>query len=150
MEQRLSLITLGVEDLERARAFYEGVLGWTRVGDAEGVAFYNVGGLALALFPHGDLADDMALAGAAPSGDYHGFSLALNLGSRAEVDALFAELEGKGVRVVKRPHEVFWGGYSGYFADVDGHAWEVAHNPFWALDGKGRPVAPGGEQQLSA
>lgn len=148
MDQRLSLITLGVADLGRARAFYEGVLGWSRVNEDEGVAFYNVGGPVLALFEHAELGKDMGVDGSAPSGPYGGFSLALNLRGRVEVDALFAELEGKGVTIVKRPHEVFWGGYSGYFADVDGHAWEVAHNPFWQLDEQGRPVAPGGREHV--
>jgi catechol 2,3-dioxygenase-like lactoylglutathione lyase family enzyme len=125
------------------------VLGWT-ASEAEDIVFYNVGSVILSLYPHEASMADMGVTGSAPVGDYHGFALALNLGSRTEVDDLFAELAGKGVRIVKRPHEVFWGGYSGYFADVDGHAWEVAHNPFWALDEKGRPVAPGGEQQLNA
>ena len=147
MEQRLSIVSLGVEDFARARAFYEGVLGWRPASEAEDIVFYNVGSVILSLYPHEASMADMQVTGSPPTGPYHGFALALNLGSRAEVDALFAELEGKGVRVVKRPHEVFWGGYSGYFADVDGHAWEVAHNPFWALDSKGRPVAPGGEER---
>lgn len=149
MEQRLSLISLGVEDLGRARAFYEGVLGWRAASEAEDIVFYNVGSLVLSLYPHAASMADMGVSGTAPTGAYHGFALALNLGSREAVDALFAELEGKDVTIVKRPHEVFWGGYSGYFADVDGHAWEVAHNPFWPLDAQGRPMAPGGEQ-LSA
>lgn len=143
MEQRLSVITLGVGDLERARAFYEGTLGWTPTGEAESLAFYNVGGFILALYPHEELASDMGPRGPAPAGPYRGFTLALNLGSRAEVDLLFAELKARGVQVIKPPEDAFWGGYSGYFTDVEGNAWEVAHNPFWTLDQRGRPIAPG-------
>ncbi len=147
IEQRLSLITLGVEDLGRARAFYEGALGWRRTGEDESIAFYNVGGMIVALFPHGELAEDIGVRGTAPQGGYHGFTLALNLGSREQVDGVFADLEEKGVTILKRPHAAVWGGYSGYFADADGHAWEVAHNPFWNLDADGRPVAPGGRSE---
>ena len=141
MDQRLSLLTLGVADLERAKAFYERTLGWAPAGQAEGVAFYNVGSCVLSLYPHADLARDMEMAPAPPP-PYRGVTLALNLASRDEVDALFAELTSKGVTIVKAPEAIFWGGYVGFFADPDGHVWEVAHNPQWPLDADGRPVPP--------
>jgi len=135
MEQRLSLVTLGVADLVRARRFYEGGLGWKRGNDNEGVAFYQMPGAILALWSRPALADD---AGVADSGaSFGGVALAYNARSRAEVDAVLAEASAAGADVVKPAHETFWGGYSGYFADPDGHLWEVAHNPFWTIGDDG-------------
>lgn len=135
MEQRLSLVTLGVADLARARRFYEDGLGWTRGNAEEGVAFYQMPGSILALWPRPALAEDAGVedAGAA----FSGVALAYNARSRAEVDAVLAEAVAAGGTLAKAAHETFWGGYSGYFADPDGHLWEVAHNPFWviAVDG---------------
>lgn len=138
MEPRVSLVTLGVADLDRAVAFYENVLGWTVAQHPPGVAFFDLGGLILALFPHADLAQDMQLAQPIVGGGYEGFTLAHNLRSIAEVDALFAQLKRRGATIVKPPHKTDWGGYSGYFADPDGHKWEVAHNPFWTVRADGR------------
>lgn len=148
MDQRLSIITLGVHDLAKARAFYEGILGWHPTGDDAAIAFYNVGSMMLALYPSHELAEDIGIA---PNGShvdpqsnsYRGFTLALTLASPDQVDALFAELKSKGVSILKEPQPVFWGGYSGYFADPEGNAWEVAHNPFWEVGENGRPIAPG-------
>ena len=137
MEQRLSLITLGVADLQRARDFYEGVLGWKAAPGPPGVVFFDLNGLVFSLFPHEELAKDAGLAPAAFA-PYRGYALAHNLASVAEVDTLFANLEKHGVTIVKTPHKVFSGGYSGYFADTDGHLWEVAHNPFWTIREDGR------------
>jgi len=138
MEQRLSLVTLGVDNLDRAVAFYEGVLGWTPAERLPGVVFFDLGGLVFALFPHADLAQDMRLAQPVTSGGYEGFALAHNLRSEREVDALFMHLQQHGATIVKPPHKTDWGGYSGYFADPDGHKWEVAHNPFWTVRSDGR------------
>ena len=144
MEQRLSLVTLGVADLPRARAFYEGVLGWKVAASPPGVVFFDLDGMVLALFPHADLAQDMMLGKPTLSGGYEGFSLAQNLRSEHEVDALFAHLRHHGSAIVKPPQRTEWGGYAGYFADPDGHKWEVAYNPYWTIlaDGRIRMSAP--------
>lgn len=131
MEQRVSLVTLGVTDLERSRNFYER-LGWRRsMASAQGVAFFQTGGMALSLYPRSALAQD---AGIPPEG--HGFSgitLAYNARSREEVDAVLAEAVAAGAKLLKQAQEVFWGGYSGYFSDPDGFLWEVAWNPSFPM-----------------
>lgn len=137
MEQRISLITLGVADLGRALTFYEKVLGWKAVPGSEGVAFFDLNGVVLSLFPHADLAQDIGIPGDHPPG-YQGFSLAYNVRSEREVDELFADLGRKGATITKNPQKAFWGGYTGYFADPDGHQWEVAYNPYWTVDREGR------------
>jgi catechol 2,3-dioxygenase-like lactoylglutathione lyase family enzyme len=131
LEQRLSLVTLGVADLDRSRRFYEEGLGWKRGNDGADVAFYQVPGGVFALWSRASLAAD---AGVADSGAaFSGVALAYNARSRGEVDAVLAEAGGAGAEIVKPAHDTFWGGYSGYFADLDGHLWEVAHNPFWTI-----------------
>ncbi len=143
---RISLATLGVSDLPRATAFYT-ALGWPRAGSSvDGVVtFFPTAGAALSLFGITDLAADAHLpedsAGAVSTG-FRGVALAINLKSRAAVDAAFATAEGAGARIVKAPQAADWGGYSGYFADPDGHLWEVAHNPGWPLDERGLPIIP--------
>jgi uncharacterized protein len=130
MEQRVSLVTLGVRDLPRARAFYE-ALGWrTNAGPDDGVVFFQAGGMIVALWGRADLAED---SGVQDSGGWGGITLAHNVRSPAEVDALIAEAEAAGATVTRPGAETFWGGYSGAFTDPDGHAWEVAHNPHWTL-----------------
>ncbi len=136
MEQRVSLITLGVADLDRARAFYESALGWKAAESPPGIVFFDLGGIVFALFPDEELKKDMGQAG--ERGAYDGFALAHNARSREEVDSIFKSLEAAGADIVKPPEDAFWGGYSGYFADPDGHRWEVAHNPFWTVDDDGR------------
>ena len=131
MEQRVSVITLGVRDLERARRFYE-ALGW-RSGAEPGddVVFFQAGGMVVALWDRARLAEDTGL-----SDDGEGFDgvvLAYNTRGPEEVDAVVAEAERAGARVTRRPGATFWGGYSGAFTDPDGHGWEVAHNPHWTL-----------------
>ena len=137
MEQRLSLVTLGVADLERSIAFYRDVVGWSPEPGPEGVAFFDLGAVVFGLYPHTDLAGEMKIS-EQRTGTYEGFSLAHNARSRKEVDAIFASLKAKGATILKEPEEMFWGGYSGYFADIDGHAWEVAFNPFWTVGDDGR------------
>ena len=134
MEQRLTFVTLGVADLERARRFYADVFGWTPMNDTEGVVFFRLNGLVLALFPRHELAAD---AHVPDEGLGARIALAHNLRSAAEVDALFTELRTKGVTITKWPEKVFWGGHSGYFTDPDGHLWEVAYNPFLDMDAAG-------------
>jgi uncharacterized protein len=131
MEQRLSLVTLGVADLDRSRGFYER-LGWRRsVKAAEGVAFFQLGCMALSLFPRRDLAKDAGLDEAGTG--FTGVALGFNTRSRAEVEAVLEEAAGAGGRIVKPAQDAFWGGYHGYFADPDGHLWEVAWNAGFAL-----------------
>lgn len=132
---RLSLVTLGVADLARSRAFYE-ALGLVASPQSQGdVVFFQLEGVVLALHPRHLLAED---AKTSPEGHgFTGITLAQNLGSPEEVDAAFAHALDGGARAVKPPEKVFWGGYSGYFADPDGHLWEVAHNPFFPMDERG-------------
>ncbi|GAA1449266.1 VOC family protein [Leifsonia poae] len=130
MEQRISLVTFGVDDLARARAFYEDGLGWTPAAAQDGVCFYQLNGIGLSLFGRSDLEED---ARHPIDGTFSGVTIALNERSVEEVDAVFAQAEAAGARILKAPERVFWGGYSGYFADLDGHVWEVAYNPSWEI-----------------
>ena len=136
MEQRLSLVTLGVADLARARRFYENGLGWRRGNDNPEVAFYQMPGGVLALWSRPALAADARVADGGAA--FSGIALAYNARIKGEVDAVLAEAVAAGGRLLKPAADVFWGGYSGYFADPDGHVWEVAFNPFWTIDGEGR------------
>ena len=138
-DQRVTLITLGVDDLARSTAFYA-ALGWTPAEQTEGAAFYRMDGMALGLFGRTALAADQGRPGAALGTG--AMTLAQNFADRAAVDAAFARAEAAGAEVLKRPEAVFWGGYSGYWADPDGHVWEMAHNPFWPLDEEGRLTLP--------
>ncbi|MGH7874575.1 MAG: VOC family protein [Candidatus Binatia bacterium] len=137
MQQRISLITLGVADLQRAVAFYEGVIGWKAAEGPAGVVFFDLNGVVVALWPHDELAKDTELPPAAVPA-YRGYALAHNVRSEEDVDAIFARLKSSGATIVKEPQKAFWGGYSGYFADPDGHIWEIAHNPFWTIEQDGR------------
>lgn len=130
MRQRLSIITLGVRDLDASRAFYA-ALGWAPVGEEGDITFFDMGGVRLALYPRQALADD-ATVDATGTG-FTGFTLAHNEPSPAAVDVAFAEALAAGGRRVKPPQDVFWGGYSGYVADPDGFLWEIAYNPFTDL-----------------
>ena len=134
MEQRVSLVTLGVRDLARARAFYE-ALGWQ--SDAEpgaDVVFFEAAGLVVSLWGREQLAED---SGVEDSGGWGGITLAYNTRSPAEVDAVIAEAEAAGATIRRHGAETFWGGYSGAFVDPEGHAWEVAHNPHWTIQQDG-------------
>jgi catechol 2,3-dioxygenase-like lactoylglutathione lyase family enzyme len=140
MEQRLSLITLGVPDLAAATAFYE-ALGWRRgMRAAEGVAFFQAGGMILSLYGWEDLARDSGLS---PEGQgFRGFSLAYNTRTREEVDAVLAEAAAAGARITKPALETDWGGYAGSFADPAGHLWEVAWNPGFSIGPNGAMTLP--------
>jgi len=130
MEQRVSLITLGVSDVPRARAFYER-LGW-RGQEMQETVFYQVGGLGLVLWQQDKLAEDAGLDEVC-SGGFRGVSLAHNVRSRDDVDAVVAAAGAAGATVTRSPADTFYGGYAGHFADPDGHAWEVAYNPGFPL-----------------
>ena len=139
MLQRVSVITLGVRDLVRARTFYEG-LGWrTDAAPDDDVVFFQSGGMVVALWDRGRLAEDSVVS---DHGGWGGVTLAHNVGSREEVDAVIAEAERAGATIGRRGAETFWGGYSGVFIDPDGHPWEVAHNPFWSIAADGSVVLP--------
>lgn len=141
MEQRLTLVTLGVADLHRARNFYEIGLGWTPVMVVENeVAFFQMNGIAFGLFGRDDLNKDGNFTDSGAT--YSGITLAYNARSEAEVDAVFDLAARAGATIQKAPHKTDWGGYSGYFLDLDGHPWEVAHNPFWTLDSQGNLTIP--------
>jgi catechol 2,3-dioxygenase-like lactoylglutathione lyase family enzyme len=130
VDQRLSLITLGVRDLARARRFYE-TLGWTTGAEPEDdVVFFQAGGTIVALWDRARLAEDSVVS---DSGGWGGITLAHNVRSPAEVDAVLAEAETAGATIARPGGETFWGGYSGVFVDPEGHAWEVAHNPHWSF-----------------
>jgi catechol 2,3-dioxygenase-like lactoylglutathione lyase family enzyme len=130
MEQRLSLVTLGVADLAQSLRFYE-ALGWRRHGDQAEVAFFQAGGIVIGLWSRESLAEDARVpAGGAGFG---GIALAYNTRAKEDVDAVLAEAEAAGATITKPAEEAFWGGYTGYFADPDGHLWEVAWNPSWTI-----------------
>lgn len=130
MEQHINFITLGVTDLAASRHFYRDVFGWQETADSnDNIAFFKAGSaLLFALFGKNALAEDAQVT--PEGGGFARFTLAHNVGSEAEVDALFAALSAKKVNIIKAPHKVFWGGYSGYIADPDGFLWEIAYNPY--------------------
>lgn len=129
MNPRISMITLGVRDLQASVKFYEKGLGLPRLESPPTVAFFNLNGTWLGLYGWNALAEDAELS-SSEGGKFHGFALAHNLESEEQVDSLFKEALNAGAIAVKKPQKVFWGGYSGYFKDPDGHLWEIAHNPF--------------------
>lgn len=135
MEQRLSLITLGVKDLEQSRRFYEDGLGWKRSTNDEGIVFFQINGSAFALFPQEELAADAQVDD--DGSGFRRFTMAYCTRTRDEVDAVLKEAERAGARILKPADNTFWGGYSGYFADPDGFAWEVAWNPAWGMTPEG-------------
>lgn len=134
MDQRISLVTLGVADVSRARAFYE-ALGWRpSTSPSDDVVFFQAGGMVLGLWGRDQLAED---SGVNDSSGWGGVTLAHNVRSREEVDEVISEAKQAGARIPREPAETFWGGYSGLFVDPDGHPWEVAHNPGWPIDDDG-------------
>ncbi len=140
MEQRLSLITLGVSDLARARSFYE-ALGWkTGAAPEDDVVFFQAGGMIVAHWDRAKLAEDSEVQ---DSGGWGGITLAYNVRSPEEVDAVIEEARAAGADIVREPAETFWGGYSAAFTDPDGHPWEIAHNPRWTIRDDGSVELPG-------
>ena len=141
MEQRLNLITLGVADLARSRAFYE-ALGWqAHPKSPEGLVLFDLNGIILGLFDRMAFAED-ANVGTDPS-SYHALALAHNVPNRDDVDSVMAKAEAAGATITQPASEVFWGGYRGYFSDPDAHLFEIAWNPLWPLDAQGRVQLPG-------
>jgi len=130
MRQRVSLITLGVRDLGRSRAFYE-ALGWTTgAAPDDDVVFFQAGDMVVALWNRARLAEDSCVE---DTGGWGGTTLALNFASPAEVDAAIEEARTAGATIAREPAETFWGGYSAVMIDPDGHPWEIAHNPHWTV-----------------
>lgn len=142
-DSRLSIITLGVSDRAAMTKFYEDVVGFKNVGP-EGMTMFDMGGFVLGLWEEEKLAKDAGVANDR-TGSFKGVALAYNARSKEETDEIFERLEASGVAVTTAPHDAFWGGYSGYFSDPEGNAWEVAFNPHWSLDDKGRVVMPSAE-----
>jgi len=139
VEQRISLATLGVRDLGRARAFYE-ALGWTtRAAPEDDVVFFQSGGMVLALWDRAKLAED---SGVEDGGGWGGVTLAHNVRSPQEVDAVVEEARAAGAEIVREPAETFWGGYSAAFTDPEGHTWEIGHNPRWTIREDGSVELP--------
>jgi len=141
MRQKLNLITLGVNDFDRSVGFFEKGLGWKKSSaSVPGLALFPLGGIVLALHPRKDLADD-AMVPQEGSG-FSGITLSYNAKSEKEVDEVLKKVEGLGATIIKPAQQVYWGGYSGYFKDFDGHLFEVAHNPFWELDNQDNLILP--------
>lgn len=136
MDQRVSVVTLGVRDLDRAVAFYQ-ALGWEAAPAPEGVVFFQAGGLVVALWDRAALEVDSC---AQDSGGWGGVTLAYNVNSREEVDDVLEEAQAAGATIGRRGAGTFWGGYSGVFTDPEGHPWEVAHNPFWTVSEDGQTI----------
>jgi catechol 2,3-dioxygenase-like lactoylglutathione lyase family enzyme len=136
MDQHVHLVTLGVRNLDSSKKFYIETLGWKPSSASnDGTLFIQAGGVVLTLYPRELLAEDAKVS---PEGNgFSGFTLAYNARSESEVDEIIADLRSKGVKIVKEPQKVFWGGYSSYFADPDGYLWEVAYNPFFPFDENG-------------
>lgn len=140
MKISLSVVTLGVENIAASRSFYEALgLAASRDSNAH-VAFFDANGVVLALYNRCALAKDACVDDGAPG--FSGITLAWNVEGEAAVDGCMARAGSAGARIVKPAQKAFWGGYHGYFADPDGHLWEVAHNPFWPLDAHSRPQLP--------
>lgn len=140
--QRVTLITLGVNDIERSKKFYAD-LGWAPTATQDNVAFYQINGLALGLFDRAALAEDQGRPGADLG--VGASALGQNFLDRAAVDKAYKDALAAGATALKAPKKVFWGGYSGYYADPDGHVWEIAHNPFWPLGDDGNLTLPTAE-----
>ena len=136
MDQRINVITLGVADIDRSRKFYEQGLGWKRSASSnDNIAFFNAGGIVVALYSRNLLAEDATVS---PDGKgFRGVTLAQNVANKDDVKKVLENAEKAGAKIVKPAQDVFWGGHSGYFSDPDGHLWEIAWNPHWQLSKDG-------------
>ncbi|MFN2388820.1 MAG: VOC family protein [Actinomycetota bacterium] len=139
MKPRISIVTLGVRDQLRAKAFYEAV-GWVCTLDIEETAFFQANGVVLVLWGRAKLADDCAVVD--DGARWGGITLAHNVDTRAEVDSVIEEARSNGAEITREPRRTFYGGYAGVFRDLDGHTWEVAHNPGFGFDAQGNIVLP--------
>lgn len=139
MEQRATIIGLGVKNLESATNFYKDKFGWELMDSSnENISFFQLNGILLSLYAREKLAEDAQVS---PEGNgFKGFTLAYNTRTKEEVDVLIEQLSQRGVKVVKQPEEVFWGGYSGYISDLDDNLWEIAFNPYLQLDEQGNTI----------
>lgn len=139
MEQRATIISLGVKDLQASTDFYISKFGWKPMDSSNAfITFFRLNGFLLSLYPREKLAEDAQVS---PEGSgFNGFSLAYNTRTKEEVDSLFKTFKEEGVRIVKAPEDAFWGGYSGYIADLDDSLWEIAYNPFLTLDNEGNVI----------
>ncbi|HEU4552945.1 MAG TPA: VOC family protein [Chitinophaga sp.] len=139
LQQRLTVITLGVKDLQRSKDFYTTQFGWKPVNDNNNIIMFLLNGFILSLFPSGALADDANVP--AEGAGFRGFTLAYNVTSAAEVDALFERFAANGVTITRHAEKAFWGGYRGYVADPDNYLWEICWNPYMELDAQGSVTA---------
>jgi len=139
MQPRVNIISLGVANVKAATTFYQEKFGWELTNASnENISFFQLNGVLLSLYPREKLAEDATLDHTGSG--FKGFTLAYNTRTKEEVDEIFTNLKSKGVHIVKQPEKVFWGGYSGYVADLDGNLWEIAYNPFLELDAEGNVV----------
>lgn len=139
MDQRITIVTLGVSDYGKAKSFYES-LGWRLTLDVEETAFFQANGVVLVLWSRAKLADDTGIAD--DGARWGGITLAHNVGSREEVHAIIEQARTLGATIAREPNQTFYGGFAGVFRDLDGHAWEIAHNPGFGLDEAGNVVLP--------
>ena len=138
MKQKLNFITIGVEDLEKMKTFYRDIMGWTPLKDSDGIVFFKLNCFILALFPARELANDIGIEN--DGNGFKKFTMAINFSSEKEVNEHFNYLENNGVKIMKAPEKVFWGGYSGYFSDPENNYWELAYNPFLEMDEEGNVI----------
>lgn len=138
MQQRLNFITLGVQHLDEMKKWYMDIFGWVPSQDSDGIVFFKLNGFMLSLFPAHELAEDIGIE---DSGNgFKRFTCSVNFNSTQEIDELFDAMRKKGVKIIKEPQKVYWGGYSGYIADPENNYWEFAFNPYIELDAAGNVV----------
>lgn len=135
MQQRISFFTIGVSDLNAMRDFYKEKFGWMPMKDSDGIVFFKLNGFIFGLYPKEELAEDIGVK--EDGKGFKRFTMAINLDSEKAVDTLFEALKKKGVKIIKAPEKVFWGGYRGYVADIEDNYWEFAYNPFLKMDKEG-------------
>ena len=135
MKQLLSFLTIGVNDLEKMKVFYRDVFGWSLSKDSDGIVFFKLNGFILSLFPVNELAEDIGIK--QDGVGFKKYTLAICYSSEEDVNRVFSELRRKDVKIIKEPQKVFWGGYSGYIADIEDNYWEIAYNPFLEIDKEG-------------
>lgn len=138
MKQRISYFTIGVNNLNAMKEFYIHKFGWTPMKDSDGIVFFKLNGFIFGLYPKHELAEDIGVKDDGVG--FKNFTLAINMNSESEIDELFEKFKSNGVKIIKSPEKVFWGGYRGYVADVENNYWEFAYNPFLSLDTEGNVI----------